>query len=85
MNVRDGIAQPPQVFFCNNSQATLPKDPLCIVHPVWALMVLLRCKVHEEKVVSVVYWVFVHYIPLVVCFQDFLFWKDTYTKSSVVS
>ena len=29
MNVRDGIAQPPQVFFCNKSQATLPKDPLC--------------------------------------------------------
>ena len=28
-------------------------NPLCIVHPIGAGMVLLRCKVHEEKVVSV--------------------------------
>ena len=50
------------------------QNPLRVVHPVGAGMMLLRCKVHEEKVVSVV-WVFVHYI--VVCFQDFFFWKDT--------
>ena len=49
-------------------------NPLCIVHPVGAGMVLLGCKVHEEKVVSVVR-VFVH--DVVVRFQDFFFWKDT--------
>ena len=50
------------------------KDPLCIVHPVGAGMVLLRCKVHEEKVVSVVR-VFVH--DVVVRFHDLFFRKDT--------
>ena len=56
------------------------QNPLCIVHPVGAWMMLLRCKVHEEKGVSVV-WVFVHYI--VVCFQDLFFGRTP--ESSVVS
>ena len=34
-----------------------------MVHPVGAGMTLLRCKVHKEKVVPVV-WVFLHDISL---------------------